>query len=129
MKPPAGRATRAASADPRPRPASTWPVVLPALLVLGATTALLVAGHPLQDALLWAAGLALVGNQVARRIIRDSGPAPTVVVGSAIAVFGAVLVLLGYGLAEAALGAGLAGLVAGEVAGRLSTADARRTEV
>ncbi|GIF73701.1 hypothetical protein [Asanoa siamensis] len=118
------------AAAPGPRRASWWPIVVPALLVLATTTVVLLAGHPLQDALVCAAGFALIGNQVARRLVGDASPLPTVIVGSAVTAFGAVLVLMGYDLFDAALGAGLAGVVAGEVAGRLSASGPiRRTEV
>ena len=89
------------------------------VLVLGTAAVLLVRGSTLADALIGAAGLALIGNEVARRLIVDQSPLPTVVVGSAVAAFGAVLILTGSSLSEASLGAGVAGVVAGHVAARL----------
>jgi hypothetical protein len=97
---------------------SWWPTVVSVLLVLGCATLLLVLGYELHEALLGGAGVALSGNEVARRIITDASPWPTVVVGSAVAAFGAVLIALGYSVFDAALGAGVSGVVAGAVAGR-----------
>jgi hypothetical protein len=96
--------------------------------VLSTAAVLLVRGDTLLDALVGAAGLALIGNEVARRLIVDESPLPTVVVGSAVAAFGAVLILTGSSLSEASLGAGLAGVIAGQVAARLfgSTPPPRR---
>jgi hypothetical protein len=89
------------------------------VLVLGCCAALLLTGHTLNDALAGAAGMALIGGQAARRVLADAGPLPTMIVASAVAVFGAVLIITGYDLSHAAVGAGIAGLVAGEVAGRM----------
>ncbi len=95
-----------------------WAGAAVTVLVLACAGALLVAGHNLEDALVGAAGMALIGGQVAHRIVTDSGHLPTVIVASAIAIFGAILLITGYDLSYAAMGAGVAGLVAGEVARR-----------
>jgi ethanolamine transporter EutH len=42
-----------------------------------------------------------------------------VIVGASVTVFAAILIAEGYDLPEALMGAGAAGLVAGEVAGRM----------
>lgn len=94
-------------------------MVIAVVLVLSCTALLLLTGYTLKDALIGAAGTALIGGQVARRVIADAGPAPTVIVGSAVAAFGAVLLSLDYSIADAMMGAGIAGLVAGEMAGHL----------
>jgi uncharacterized membrane protein (UPF0136 family) len=105
--------------EPPHRPRAAWLTAVTMAGVLGCAAALLLTGHPLGDAMAGAAGMALVGGQVARRVIADAGPLPTVIVVLAVAVFGAILIILGYGLPQSAMGAGMAGLVAGEVAGRL----------
>jgi hypothetical protein len=105
--------------QPRSHDGSKWPTVITIVLVLGCTTVLLLPGSNLNDALLGAGGMALIGNEVARRIIADAGPLPTVVVASAVAALGSVLIILGNGFSEAAMGAGVAGLVAGEIASRV----------
>jgi hypothetical protein len=103
----------------QPRYLTMWPTVVAMTLVISCTTALLVTGSPLQQALLGAAGMALTGNEVARRVINDAGPMPVVIVAGFVSAFGAVLIVLGYSLAEAALGAGIVGLIAGEISGRM----------
>jgi len=106
--------------EPRPpRTRSHAPTLIAVGLVLACTTALLLTGHPLTDALLGACGLALTGNEVARRILADAGPLPVIIAAAAVAAFGAVLVVRGATLAQAAMGAGIAGLLAGEMAGRM----------
>ena len=95
-----------------------WAAASVVVLVLGCAAALLLVGRDLTQALEGAGGMALIGGQVARRIVADPGHLPTVVVASAVAVFGAILLLIGQDLPHAAMGAGLAGLIAGEVAGR-----------
>jgi len=106
--------------QPLPRPAdSRWLTVTGVVLVLGCSTVLLLTGTALYDALLSAGGMAIAGNEVARRVITDANPVPIVIVGSAVTAFGAVLIILGYGFPQAALGAGIAGLAAGETAARM----------
>jgi hypothetical protein len=89
------------------------------LLVLGCTAGLLLIGHPLPHALLGATGTALIGGEIAHRVLVDAGPLPVIVVASAVAALAAVLFSLGYSLSDASMGAGIAGLLAGEVAGRM----------
>jgi hypothetical protein len=96
-----------------------WFIVIGVVLVLGCAAEQLLTGHSLRDALLGAAGMALIGGQTARRILADAGPLPVLIVASAVTVFGAVLLTQGYGLSGAGVGAGIAGLVAGEIAGRM----------
>lgn len=115
----ANSAVEPGAPPPHPTGDEWWPTVIAVVLVLGCTTALLFTGHSLYDALLAAGGMALAGNQVARRVTADAGPLPTVIVGSAVTAFGAVLLTTGYSFAEAAMGAGIGGLVAGEMAGRM----------
>jgi hypothetical protein len=108
--------------DPPSGPPSAgkpYPTLIAMALVLGCSTTFLLMGHNLQDALIGAAGMALIGSEVARRVLSDAGPLPIILVTSAVAAFGAVLIALGYDVHEAALGAGLAGLIAGETAGRM----------
>ncbi len=103
-----------------------WAGAAVTVLVLGCAAALRVAGYNLEDALVGAAGMALIGGQVAHRIVTDSGHLPTVIVASAIAIFGAILLITGYDLSYAAMGAGVAGVVAGEVARRSFGQHSRR---
>lgn len=112
--------------DDLPPDKNAWiPAAIAVVVVLGSTSTFLLTGHDLFDALLGGAGMALVGNQVARRIIADAGPLPSVIVGAAVTVFAAILITEGYDLPEALMGAGVAGLFAGEVAGRMLGAIAR----
>src|SRR4051812_23114201 len=97
----------------QPRHRFPWPTVVAVVLVLGCAVALLITGSTINEALAGAAGMALTGNEVARRIVADAGPLPVVIVASAVVAFGSVLAVMGYSLSEAAMGAGAAGLVAG----------------
>ncbi|WP_173159050.1 hypothetical protein [Phytohabitans suffuscus] len=110
----------------RPAARPPWAGVSVTLLVLGCAAALLIAGNSLADALLGAGGMAVTGGQVAHRIVTDPGHLPAMIVASAIAIFGAILLIIGYELSYAAMGAGMAGLVAGEVARRLIVRAPRR---
>ncbi|GAA0953121.1 hypothetical protein [Virgisporangium aurantiacum] len=106
--------------DDLPPDRNAWiPVAIAVVVVLGSTSVFLVTGHDLFDAMLGGSGMALVGNQAARRIIADGGPLPSVIVGAAVTVFAAILIAKGYDLPKALMGAGVAGLLAGEVAGRM----------
>jgi hypothetical protein len=106
--------------DDLPSDNNAWiPVAIAVVVVLGSTSMFLFTGHDLFNALVGGAGMALVGNQVARRIIADAGPLPSVIVGAAVTVFAAILISEGYDLPKALMGAGVAGLFAGEVAGRM----------
>jgi hypothetical protein len=89
---------------------AVWPAVVGVVAVAASTLALLLAGQPLQDAVIGGTGIALIGAEVARRVVRDAGIGPTGIVAGVVS--------------------GLVGLVAGELAGRLADADRRsRTEV
>lgn len=104
---------------PSRRNDSWWPEVVAVVLVLSSSTVLLATGHSLYDTLLGASGMALTGNEVARRSIVDANPVPTVIVGSAVAAFGATLIVLGFSFSKAVTAAGTAGLIAGKVADRM----------
>jgi hypothetical protein len=102
-----------------PSRSAMWAAVIGMALVLGCATLLLLTGFTLEEALVGAGGMAMIGGQVARRITADAGPLPTVIVGSTVTAFGAVLISMDYSIADAALGAGVGGLLAGEMAGHL----------
>ena len=113
---------------------TTTPAVGPAVIgvvtVVASTLALLLTGHPLNDALVGGGGIALVSAEVARRVVNDAGLVPTGIVAGAVSVFGSVVYVLGYSLAEVAGAAGVVALIAGELAGRLVGGGRRsRTEV
>ncbi len=109
---------------------AVWPTVVGVVAVSASTLALLLAGHPLRDALIGGAGIALIGAEVARRVVHDAGLAPTGVVAGVVSVFGSVVYAVGYSLTDVACAAGVVGLVAGELAGRLAGTGRRsRSEV
>ncbi|MCG5447534.1 hypothetical protein NIE79_006470 [Micromonospora sp. NIE79] len=110
---------------PVQRSSGTWTAVATVVLVLGGAAGLLVTGHTLHESLIGAGGLALIGGQVARRIVADAGPLPTIVVAFAVAAFGAVIYLQGATLTEAVAGAGVGGFAAGEIAARMFGTDPR----
>ncbi|PWR10800.1 hypothetical protein DKT68_07975 [Micromonospora acroterricola] len=93
--------------------------------MLGGAAGLLLTGHTLQESLIGAGGLALIGGQVARRIVADAGPLPTIVVAFAVTAFGAVIYLQGATLTEAVASAGIGGFAAGEIAARMFGTDPR----
>jgi len=99
--------------------------VVGVVAVAASTLALLIAGHPLQDALLGGAGIALIGAEVARRVVQDAGLGPTGVVAGVVSGLGSAIYVMGYGLTDVACAAGVVGLVAGELAGRLTGTDRR----
>ncbi|MET8526960.1 hypothetical protein [Micromonospora sp. NPDC005172] len=103
----------------------TWAAVAVVVLVLGGAAGLLATGHTLHESLIGAGGLALIGGQVARRIVADAGPLPTMIVAFAVAAFGGVICVQGATLTEAVAGAGLGGFAAGEVAARMFGTDPR----
>src|SRR5690242_15502150 len=107
------------------RDTSWWPALVAALLVIGCTATLLLTGHDLLDALLGASGMAVAGNEVARRILADAGPLPTIIATSAVAILTAVLIVRGYPVPEAMMASGIVGLVAGHISGRMLGATAR----
>jgi hypothetical protein len=104
---------------------AVWPAVVGVAAITATTLALLFAGHPLPDALVGGAGIALIGAEVARRVVQDAGLVPTGVVAGVVSVFGSVVYLSGYGLTDVACAAGVVGLVAGELAGRVTGAGRR----
>jgi len=106
---------------------AVWPAVVGVVAVAASTLALLFAGHPLEDALIGGAGIAMIGAEVARRVVRDAGLGPTGVVAGVVSGFGSVVYVMGYSLTDVACAAGVVGLVAGELAGRLADADRRRS--
>ncbi|MGK5443137.1 hypothetical protein ACSNN7_15170 [Micromonospora sp. URMC 105] len=110
---------------PVQRSGGTWTGVAAVVLVLGGAAGLLLTGHTLQESLIGAGGLALIGGQVARRIVADAGPLPTIVVAFAVTAFGAVIHLQGATLTEAVAGAGIGGFAAGEIAARMFGTDPR----
>ncbi|MEV0900527.1 hypothetical protein [Actinoplanes sp. NPDC049802] len=95
-----------------------WPAVVIAVLVLAGVLAMLLTGHPLEEALMLGGGVTLLGVTLARRVLAGAGPMPTVVLAAAVAVFAGVLVIRGYLVADVAVACGLTGLVAGEIVGR-----------
>jgi hypothetical protein len=99
---------------------AVWPAVVGVVAITASTLALLLAGHPLQDAMIGGAGIALIGAEVARRVVQDAGLVPTGVVAGVVSVFGSVVYVSGYGLTDVACAAGVVGLVAGELAARLT---------
>ena len=124
-------------ADPLPERAgastagqAAWPAVVGVVTVVASTLALLLSGHPLSDALVGGAGIALTGAEVARRVVKDAGLLPTGIVAGVVSVFGSVVYVVGYSFTEVTGAAGVVALVAGELAGRLMDSDRRsRTEV
>nr|WP_146218313.1 hypothetical protein [Micromonospora acroterricola] len=110
---------------PVQRSSGTWAAVATVVLVLGGAAGLLLTGHTLQESLIGAGGLALIGGQVARRIVADAGPLPTIVVAFAVTAFGAVIYLQGATLTEAVASAGIGGFAAGEIAARMFGTDPR----
>ncbi len=84
-------------------------------LVLGGACAMLLTGHQPHEALLLGGGVTLLGVAVARRILTNGGPAPTIATGAVVAVFAIVLLIGGHEFGDVAMICGGAGLVAGEV--------------
>ncbi|WP_157745871.1 hypothetical protein [Micromonospora purpureochromogenes] len=117
--------SRSSQNTPVQRSSGTWTGVAAVVLVLGGAAGLLLTGHTLQESLIGAGGLALIGGQVARRIVADAGPLPTIVVAFAVTAFGAVIHLQGAILTEAVAGAGIGGFAAGEIAARMFGTDPR----
>lgn len=104
---------------------TTWSAPIVMLMVMASALTMLLVGRSLQEALTLAAGVTLLGGEIARRTLADAGPAPCLVVAAAVTAFAVVLVVRGYPLDDVTVISGLAGIVAGEVAGRFPRANSR----
>jgi hypothetical protein len=98
---------------------NAWYAAVLVVVVLGSACALLLTGEPLHEALLLGGGVTLLGAEITRRILADAGPVPSIVVTCAVTALAVVLIARGYQASDVAVIAGMAGLVAGEVAARI----------
>ncbi len=114
-----------ANEDPTER-RSAWTAATVMLMVLASALAMLLAGRPLQEALTLAGGVTLLGGAVARWFLADAGPAPCLVVAAAVSGFAVTLTLRGYPIEDVALIAGLAAVIAAEVAARFPRSSSRK---
>jgi hypothetical protein len=112
---------------PAPRRRQVVAVVAVIGLVLGFASLLIALNHTLQDAVIGAAGAAVAGGAVARRIVDGDDHRLIVAVLAVVLAFAGVLLGFGYELKDAIVGAGVAGLVAGEVAAWILNTRPRRT--
>jgi len=115
----AGLEQSLAAGAPRYERRNAWYAAVVVVVVLGSACALLLTGEPLHEALLLAGGVTLLGAEIARRILADGGPVPSIVVTCAVTALAVVLIARGYEVSDVAVIAGTAGLIAGEVAARV----------
>lgn len=116
---PAALVAPSTAAAPAPLPADdqvrAWSAVAVMVLVLGSACAMLLTGQPVNDALMLAGGVTLLGVGVARRAVTDGGLPATIAITGAVTTFAVVLLIRGYEIADVAIVSGGAGLIAGEV--------------
>ena len=110
--PPAESASPPGPGGDEPR---AWAAVILVVLVLGSASAMLFTGHDVNQALLLAGGVTLLGVAIARRILTDGGLLATIAIAGVVTAFAVVLLIRGYDLSDVAMVSGGAGLVAGEV--------------
>lgn len=94
-------------------------IVVIVILVLAFASLLVGLGLDPREAIIGAAGAALVAGEVAHRTVGGEDHRPALVVLTVVLIFAGLLLWQGYPLHESVLGAGMGALIAGAVAARI----------